>query len=82
MKELRCITMPDGQTQEMLPDAMQRHRHAFGAAAMACLVVLPDGTALACKDRGGDGLDAEHLDHRQTISKLVEIFGLSAFKGS
>ncbi|WP_234838110.1 hypothetical protein [Sinorhizobium medicae] len=82
MKELRCITMPDGQTHELLPEAVQRHRHAFGGGGIWAVVIMPDGSSFLCREADGGAMDAERLDHRQTIAKLIEMYGLSALKGT
>ncbi|MQX33288.1 hypothetical protein [Sinorhizobium meliloti] len=82
MKEVRAVTLPDGQTHELLPDAVARHRHAFGGSGIWAVVIMPDGSSFVCREADGGAMDAERLDHRQTISKLIEIFGLNAFRGS
>ncbi|WP_234838828.1 hypothetical protein [Sinorhizobium meliloti] len=84
MKEIdvRAVTMPDGQHYELLPDAVARYRHAFGGAGIWAVVIMPDGSSFLCREADGGAMDAERLDHRQTIAKLIEMYGLSAFKGS
>ena len=70
------------KTHEPLPSAVARHRHAFeGDGGTYAVVIMPDGSSFVCRP-DGDQMDAEHLDYQQTISKLIEIYGLSAFKGS
>ncbi|MGZ2372508.1 hypothetical protein ACVI3U_000411 [Sinorhizobium medicae] len=86
MKEIRditAVTMPDGQRYELLPDAVARHRHAFGSAGITALLIMPDGSSFVCREAPGGMIDAEHLDHRQTIAKLIEMYGgFSAFGGT
>ncbi|ASQ11084.1 hypothetical protein [Sinorhizobium meliloti] len=80
MSEVVSVTAA-GLTHEPLPSAMARHRHAFGDGGMTCLILMPDGSAFSCR-ANGEALDAEHLTYDETVAKLIEIYGLDAFKGS
>ncbi|MDX0257770.1 hypothetical protein GOC32_22790 [Sinorhizobium meliloti] len=82
MTEITGVITPDGQRYELLPDAVARHRHAFGGGGIWAVVIMPDGSSFLCREADGGAMDAERLDHRQTIAKLIEMYGLSAFKGT
>ncbi|MDX0194308.1 hypothetical protein GOC06_12605 [Sinorhizobium meliloti] len=87
MKEVRAVTTPDGQTHELLPDAVARHRHAFGGGGIHGLLIMPDGSSFVCREASGGGMDAEHLDYRQTIAKIAvenlfsQLAGFGGFGG-
>ncbi|MBD9507935.1 hypothetical protein IB277_14775 [Ensifer sp. ENS07] len=76
------VYAPNGFVHEPLPEAIARHRHAFEGGNAFALLIMPDGSSFFCREAGGEDMNAEHLDYQQTIARLIEIYGLSAFKGS
>ncbi|AFL52157.1 hypothetical protein ABIE78_001983 [Sinorhizobium fredii] len=66
---------------EPLADAIARHRQSFSGEGIFALVTMPDGTGFYCVP-DGEQMSATRLSRAEMLEKLIELYGLSAFRGN
>ncbi|MDX0572109.1 hypothetical protein CN072_29400 [Sinorhizobium meliloti] len=60
--------------------AKESRRAGYGTDVFI-LAVTPNGSSFLCRPTGPDDMSAERLSREDTVAAIIEIFGLSAFRG-